>query len=71
MALIQAKFKCGDAVIHKKLKKTYEVGRRYKNTIWLECVKTKITRVVKIKTLNYCYELDKTWMVLYGNVPKS
>lgn len=72
--LIECSFKPGDILRHKRKRhraKLYRYVNRYKNTAWLadfvpNSDKEPVKRKVKINTLNFCYEIDKIYQVLYG-----
>jgi len=75
--LIECNFNPGDILRHKRKRhraKLYRYVNRYKNTAWIvdfrperfEWADDMVKRKVKINTLNFCYEIDKVYQVLYG-----
>ena len=69
--LIEINFKIGDIIKHKRKSKRYILYSRHKNTCFLkehtrEDINKYQYKKVKANTLNYCFELDKAYMVLYG-----
>jgi len=79
--LIECSFTPGDILRHKRKRhraKLYRYVNRYKNTAWLEDFIPEnhrelgiypVKRKVKVNTLNFCYEIDKIYQVLYGTKP--
>lgn len=77
--LLDCQFQPGDVIRHKRNRHkgiVYRYINRYKNTGWIvpfnlkdaPDVKRTVSekRRIKIQTLNFNYEIDQTYKVLYG-----
>lgn len=73
--LIDCQFQPGDIIRHKRNRHkgiVYRYINRYKNTGWITQFKPQDDinkyekRRIKIQTLNFNYEIDQTYKVLYG-----
>ena len=73
--LVDCVFQPGDVIRHKRNRHkgiVYRYVNRYKNTAWIVPLSLKDDsikqpkRKIKINTLNFNYEIDNTYKVLYG-----
>lgn len=73
--LLDCQFEPGDIIRHKRNRHkgiVYRYVNRYKNTGWIVQFNPKHEenkyekRRIKVQTLNFNYEIDQTYKVLYG-----